>query len=257
MQASHEPIISLELWNKVQDVLKSRNKNLSKEHNAIPFAYKNIFVCGDCGRSITAEKKKGKYIYYHCTEYKTDCGQPWVKEETIEARFAEKTQLLKISEAGIDYVTAALKHSLSQKREWTDTAHNALVGEHTRLQKRMDAMYEDRLDRRISETDYDRRFSDYTKQLQEMEEKISKYNKANVSYYEFGRKILELAENAEMLLKNATPEEKREFTQFLLSNSTIKDGEPNFVLKLPYSAIEKRSPCDDRLSWQGLEESNL
>ena len=26
--------------------------------------------CADCGCMITPEKKKGKYVYYHCTQYK-------------------------------------------------------------------------------------------------------------------------------------------------------------------------------------------
>jgi len=63
---------------------------------------------------------------------------------------------------------------------------------------------------------------------------------------------LELAENAEKLAKVATPEEKRELAGFLLSNSKLTDGKPIFALKTPFFAIEKRSPCDDRLSWQGL-----
>ena len=256
IQGSHEPILSAELWQKAQEVVCGRNTNKSKEHNVMPFAYKGMFACGVCGRSITAEKAKGKYNYYHCTQYKTNCGQPWVKEKTIDDEFAKKTELLKISETGVDFVTAALKQSLEEKRAWEDTAHNALVSEHMRLRKRMDTMYEDKLDKKISEADYERRVTEYSSQLQDMEKKINKYNKANISYYEFGRKILELAQNAEMLLENASPEEKREFTQFLLSNSTITDGTPNFSLKLPYSAIEKRSPCDDRVSWQGRWESD-
>lgn len=254
--ASHEPLIGSELWAKVQDVINGRNLNLRKEHNVMPFAYKGMFTCGVCGRSVTAEKKKGRYVYYHCTQYKTECGQPWVKEERIDERFDRLTKVLKISEAGAAFVAAALKQSLAEKREGQDKAFEALIEEQTRLKKRMDAMYEDRLDRKISEADYDRRFADYTKQLEHLEERISRHNRADVSYYDFGRRILELAEKADILAKEATPEEKRELAQFLLSNSIIKDGDPIFSLKQPYSAIEKRSPCDDRLSWQGRGESN-
>lgn len=254
--ASHEPLVGSELWAKVQDVINGRNLNLRKEHNVMPFAYKGMFTCGVCGRSVTAEKKKGRYVYYHCTQYKTECGQPWVKEEHIDERFDHVTKALKISEAGVAFVAAALKQSLSEKREGQDKAFEGLVAEQTKLKKRMDTMYEDRLDRKISETDYDRRFADYTKQLGDLDERISRHNRADVSYYDFGRRILELAEKADILAKEATPDEKRELAAFLLSNSVIKDGEPIFSLKQPYFAIEKRSPCDDRLSWQGRGESN-
>lgn len=125
-----------------------------------------------------------------------------------------------------------------------------LVVEQTRLKKRMDVMYEDRLDRKITESFYDQKFAEYTKQLQDIESKITKHNRADVSYYEFGRKILELAENAENLMKQANPDERRKLTQFLLSNSVLKDGEPVFSLKKPFSAITKRAPCRTRSAWQ-------
>ncbi len=169
---------------------------------------------------------------------------------------APVTKLLRMSDAGLAFITAALKKSLSEKREGQDKAFEALVAEQTRIKKRMDAMYEDRLDRRIAETYYDQKFSEYTKQLQDIEERIGKHNRADISYYDFGRRILELAENAEELMKIANPQEKRELTQFLLSNSVIKDGEPIFSLKKPYSAIAKRAPCGTRLAWQGRGESN-
>ena len=254
IQGSHEPIVSVELWQKAQEVVSGRNENMSKEHNVIPFSFKGVFTCGTCGRSVTAEKKKGKYVYYHCTQYKTACGQPWVKEETIEKRFEKLTQLLKISDAGVAFVSAGLKKSLSEKRDWSDKAFDGLIAEQDKLRKRMDAMYEDRLDRKISEADYDRRFADYTAQLQNLEERIVKHNKADISYYEFGRRILELAENSENLLKEAYPDEKRELVQYMLSNSKLKDGEPDFALKLPFSSIAKRSPSGKRSTWQEQED---
>ncbi len=256
IQGSYEPLIASELWAKVQDVISGRNLNMRKEHNVMPFAYKGMFTCGVCARSITAEKAKGRYNYYHCTKYNTNCDQPWVKEETIDERFDKLTNILKISDAGVAFVTAALKQSLSQKREGEDKAFESLVADQTRLKKRIDALYEDRLDKKITESFYDAKFADYTKQLESLEVRMAKHNRADISYYQFGCRILELAENAEKLAKEATPDEKRELAQFLLSNSKLTDGEPIFSLKQPYFAIEKRSPCDDRLSWQGRGESN-
>jgi site-specific DNA recombinase len=256
IQGSHEPIISVELWEKVQEISGGKNRNWRKEHNVIPFAYKGVFRCGICGRTITAEKAKGKYNYYHCTQYKTKCGQPWVKEETLDERFNQLIKLMGISEAGVEFVSAGLKQSLSEKREWTDKAFDDLVAEQSQLRNRMDNMYEDRLDRKISEPDYDRRFKDYTEQLEKVESQIAKHNRADVNYYEFGHKILELAENAENLLKQAEPEEKRELVLYLLSNSTIKDGEPNFSLKQPFSTIAKHAPSGTCSTWQGCWGSN-
>ena len=47
------------------------------------------FKCGECGCSITAEIKKGRYIYYHCTFDKGKCGGSYVREEELERQFGE------------------------------------------------------------------------------------------------------------------------------------------------------------------------
>ena len=45
--------------------------------------------CAHCGCALGAEKKKGKYVYYHCTGNKGKCGEPWVREEEFSQQFGE------------------------------------------------------------------------------------------------------------------------------------------------------------------------
>ena len=44
---------------------------------------------GICGCALVAEKKKGKYIYDHCTGNKGKCPVPYAREEVLEACFAD------------------------------------------------------------------------------------------------------------------------------------------------------------------------
>jgi len=62
--ASHEPLISSELYYLVQSKLKDPRKARS---HTVKFPYTNLIKCGVCGCYLTAELKKGKYVYYHCT----------------------------------------------------------------------------------------------------------------------------------------------------------------------------------------------
>jgi hypothetical protein len=71
----HEPIITRELFDKVQEVLQGRYvpKTESKE-----FAFTRLMSCGDCHSGITAEEKFKKlkdgsvnrHVYYRCTKSK-------------------------------------------------------------------------------------------------------------------------------------------------------------------------------------------
>ena len=42
-----------------------------------------LLTCGrpDCGCTMTAELKKGKYIYYRCTGFKGHCGNTYIRQE--------------------------------------------------------------------------------------------------------------------------------------------------------------------------------
>lgn len=72
-EASHPPIISKHLFDKVQRIFEERsNPTREKTHS---FVFRGFIKCGECGGMITAEKKKGKYVYYHCTKRITKCSQ--------------------------------------------------------------------------------------------------------------------------------------------------------------------------------------
>lgn len=50
-----------------------------------------MLKCSECGCTVTAEVKKGKYIYYHCTGSQKKCSQKpiYIREEELEKQFDE------------------------------------------------------------------------------------------------------------------------------------------------------------------------
>ena len=78
----HEPLVTRDLWERVQGVLQHRNA--SKTHTGRDFPFSGAIVCGHCGCAMVGELKKKKYVYYHCTGYKGKCPEPYVRQEVIE-----------------------------------------------------------------------------------------------------------------------------------------------------------------------------
>lgn len=65
----HEPLVSSELWDVVQETLDGRAVwNARADPHEFPFT--GLIKCGHCGCAIVAEIKKARYIYYHCTGYR-------------------------------------------------------------------------------------------------------------------------------------------------------------------------------------------
>jgi hypothetical protein len=63
------------------------------------FTFSGLVNCGHCGCALVAEKKKGKYVYYHCTGNKGKCPEPYTREEVLDECFAD---LLKGRDSGGD-----------------------------------------------------------------------------------------------------------------------------------------------------------
>lgn len=254
--AKHEALISLETWFAVQHKLGERScKHVINDTEHL-FVFRGLFHCGECGRGITAEIKKGKYIYYRCTKYKTKCTQKAVRQKDINEVIAETLSKLKISETGFEYLKLALKQSLGEKRDGQDKVYENLSKERMQLKERMDKAYEDRLDEKITEERYNGFVEKWNVRLDEINKLMVDYDKADADYYDFGVKLLELAKNAKSLYKNAESPQKRHLVQYLLSNSVLIDKTLKISLKQPFFRIAKHAASTTCPTWQGRPESN-
>ncbi len=88
-QGKHEPLVSKELFDKVQEQLK--RGNIKRESHE--FAFTKLMTCGKCGSCISAEEKykerkdgtTARYVYYGCgrTKDKQCKGNTYLREEEL------------------------------------------------------------------------------------------------------------------------------------------------------------------------------
>ncbi|MFA7170026.1 MAG: recombinase family protein [Candidatus Paceibacterota bacterium] len=255
---SHTPLIDRKLWDMAQKVITRFDKNMPIKSGVIDFVYKGLFTCGECGRSITAEKKikpSGKeYNYYRCTKFQTKCSQKPVSEKIIDEEIANSLEVFNnIPEDTIAYITEGLKQSLALKRATVDKGMYLWEDEKRRLEERLDALYEDKLDGEITREFYQAKSKEYSDKITALNKKISQHTLANIDYYKLGTDILELANKASFLYKNALPDERKELLGFILSNSTLQDKKALVKYKKPFDRVRKRAMCSD---WRGRWGSN-
>ncbi len=87
-KGSHEPLISKQVFDKVQIQLQTTPRQWNKQL----YPFKKICKCGSCGSSITAETKfrvvqngdVHPHIYYHCNRINDyDCHEPYITEAEL------------------------------------------------------------------------------------------------------------------------------------------------------------------------------
>lgn len=102
----HEPIISQELFKRVQERLDSF-KSEKTDHE---FAFTRLMKCGMCKSGITAQEKHKnirdgtvrKYIYYGCTRFHDkNCKNTYLREEELVQQLLEILDRIDINQVGM------------------------------------------------------------------------------------------------------------------------------------------------------------
>src|SRR5262249_4008083 len=94
-KGTHEPIISKELFDRVQQVLVEKGRHLMR-HQRHNWTFQGLVSCGHCGCALTAEIKKGRFIYYHCTGHRGKCPEKWVRAEELDRQFRDALRAIRM-----------------------------------------------------------------------------------------------------------------------------------------------------------------
>ena len=275
IKGRHEALISVELWERVQGVLNGRFAKKAKrgKHD---FAFSGLIACAHCGCAVVGEIKKQRYVYYHCTGYADRCqGNPascrrkHVREEVLEAQFAELLGRLRFDDEVLEWVREALHASHADERREHEEAIRRHQAEYKRLDERIHAMYVDKLDGLVDAAFFERMSSQWREEQNRCLREIERLQAADRSYLDEGVQLLELARNAQRLFAKQEPREKRRLLNFLLSNCTWEDGKVVATFRQPFDLLAETTMSAASAGageaaktakteiWLGREDSNL
>jgi site-specific DNA recombinase len=267
-RGTHEPLVSRELFDAVQEMLH-KNGQQRMPQNRHKFQFQGLVKCGYCGCAMVAERKKGKYTYYHCTQNKGKCpGSTSIPEAELERQFEESLQLIQIPEEAVTYVIKALKDSHHDKKAYRDKVVAELREEALKIESRIDAMYLDKLDGKIPSEYYGRKQSEWRREVEKIESTIIKHINANDCYLDKGIQLLELLQRTVITYKKHDFVGKKEFLKIVHSNSIWKDGKLHHDYRQPFDFITEtnieykkkmavsREKNDHRPIWLPFADSN-
>lgn len=231
----YEPIITKELFDKTQQIKAGYNKKHFK-FAGLPYVYRGLIRCADCGCMITPEKQKG-YIYYHCTQYKGKHGAEWLREEEITEQFAQLFKRIQVPKEVLEEIVDSLKNIHKGKSELREQQFEQLTKEKSRYAKRIENMYLDKLDGRITTDEYDKLYKVFQEKIEEIDTKLANLQKAEDNYYLTVNYLLQLANRAYDLFVSSEIEKKRQLLKLLLQNPTLDGKKVRYNLLKPFDTI--------------------
>lgn len=233
----HEPLISQELFDKVQSILTRKKAPHYKSHD---FMFRKLMTCGECGGTITGEIQKG-IIYYHCNHYR-DCTQKaYTPEKTVESQILGVFKFFEaITPEEADEIKSKIRQNHAQEIEYKEKALDGLNQRYKALQRRLDVLYDDRLDGRIPVEIWELKNKEIVEEQTEIQNQIKKMKTEEAKYFEIWLNILDLARRAREIYEKRSPAEKRLLLQYIFSNLMLKDKNLMYSLSKPMEVLARR-----------------
>jgi site-specific DNA recombinase len=100
---------------------------------------------------VTAEIKKNRYTYYHCTGYRGKCALPYTPEAELGAKLGQILKDIRIPDDVLAKLENSLRNDKNQIEEQTKAECVRLVQRLAQVRGRIERAYSDKLDGKITE----------------------------------------------------------------------------------------------------------
>jgi site-specific DNA recombinase len=234
----HQPLISEEIFNTVQKILRNHTAPKYKTHF---HTFRGLVYDKECGGMVTWETKKG-IVYGHCSGYRPCSKKRWVKEKELEVLALDRLSDLQFMNTRIvDWLRLALKESGKDMSEYHEATIKDLNQQYERVQQRMERLYDDKLDGKVDEGFYQRKFKQYSDEKDAVLLAMKSHSTASNKYIDFGVKCFEFSQKAREVYINAKKEEdRRRLLSLVFNRIEVDSGEISAVeYKEPYALLAK------------------
>ena len=248
----YETLVPHDQFQHVQKILTGYHK---KPFQALSrsFVLRGLVTCAQCGCIVSPEIKKGKYVYYSCTNAKGNCSRHYVKEEVLLAQLTPFFDTIALPDESIRTITEYLKEVHQSEQIFFQEEQSLLRKELDKVQNRLSRMYDDKLDGVIDDELYQQKFKEMKAKQQDIMSKMQKHVKADEAFYITATTVLNLASRARELFESSEVDEKRQLLNFVFQNLVLEGEKLAHTLREPFSLIMNMKACPS--GWGQLDSN--
>lgn len=247
-RGKHEPLISRDLFDHAHQAMGLRSRVKTSKHD---FAFTGLVKCAHCGASLTAEKKKGKYVYYRCAK---QCENVvYLPENKLALQLGEALRRIKMTPEVLEWTREALLASHADQTEHHRAAVDRLNARKAKLTSYADQAYVDRLEGNITTDLWARKTAEWEREREDIDRQLAALGTAKTNYLASGVKLLELAQRAYDLYVSQPPHEQRRLLNVVVSNCRLNDGTIEYDFRKPFDVLAEASESNN---WRRARDSN-
>jgi hypothetical protein len=230
---AQEPIISKEIFDRVQQKMHKGRPDVYVKHNSV---FKALIRCEDCGTVVTWQLQKGRY-YGVCKRTSEACKKgKMLREDALEEMISRLlTKLVCPSPQVIQWVAEAMKAQHEDEIRSREKIINSIQTQIDRIERMEEGLYDDKLSGEITSNKYKEKHEQFVAQKEELNDRLGKIDTSFGKRIEKQLVLLELSQMAAELYPKKTVEQKRLILSKLFKNLTLKDG----ILSVEYTNFAK------------------
>jgi len=244
-EGHHEAIISLDIFEKVQDKLNGNARCFTRKDTRPDFPLRGPVVCASCGHSFTASWSTGRtkrHPYYRCNQPSCPIKNKSIRKELIESQFGVLLARAKAKDQVIDYATALFL------KEWGERMVNQNKIS-TEKEKKLFAIIEEKnsLIQRITKVtdtvakEFEKRIEELSKQEAIVSDQITNPAIKGISFETALEAVLAYIKNPSDKWENGVLNDKRLVLKLVFTGKISYDYENGFGTanySLPIKAFE-------------------
>ena len=249
----YEPIISKALFDKVQEVFRSKSRKVfshEQQYKAIPFAFRGIIKCATCGCTITPERKirpNKTYVTLKCSHLRGNCQQGNVSERVVmEQLDRELFSKLTVPTKILNMLKASVQKELDDTSTLNKNIKSRLEAELKNLENKEDNFTVLYGDRKIREDLYNRQINAIAEEKERIKEDLKKYKDVGNDVKSTMEDVLDIIGNIPYIMKKASPTKQNELLKLLITDCKLKDSTLIYTVRPPF---DKFIQTDSPTSW--------
>ena len=230
----HIPIVTTQLFHEVQAVLSGKKVEKKNRHF---FLFRRLARCGLCEATLIGERQKG-YHYYRCQT--KECAQKTIREERLEEAFTTILQGFAFNEMENRFFREQIQAGYENVTSFKDAQCRALTLQIEQVKTRLSNLTDAYIDGSLEKEIYLEKKNRLILEEQAAKEKLDSIDEAGQQTLQKVEQFLELANNAYLTYKLATPEEKRDLIKIITSNFAVKEKTVSIKLHYPFQVMVDR-----------------
>ncbi|MGA8502612.1 MAG: recombinase family protein [Candidatus Sulfotelmatobacter sp.] len=250
-RGTHATFISSALFESVQNVIRGHNKGKYRKHK---IAFRGMLTCAHDHCTVTAERKKDKYVYYRCSGYRGRCPLPRFREEQMVEKLGQILKNIHIPDQIVAQLERSLEGDQLQRKDRAASDRARLELRLEEVHRRIDQAYTDKLDGEIPEDLWRRKMIEWQAQEQRIDRALIELQTCSDDRIRDAKRILELANKAYFLYFMRKPAEQAELLRMVLLNCAIDGASVYPTYRKPFDMIFERAKREE---WSGREDLNL